>query len=157
MSTVTPCKCPIGIIFYWFTIRSWIGAYYSIDFPILSMACLGKTFASDPKFRITWSISNSLICAVDCISRLVLFLPLSTLCTARYLSNGLPFLVQLSINSCSPSISFWSLRSLMHVYKKDLNTEKSISCAPMTSSSFSIHVFWAFDVEAPEFVKLFFT
>lgn len=39
-----------------------------IGLPILSQVCFGRTFASDPKSRITWSISYSPICAVNLIS-----------------------------------------------------------------------------------------
>lgn len=156
ISKMIPCNRPIKIIFYWFTMRNWIGDHCKFHYPIRSHVCLGRTFASNPRSRITWSISNSLICTVNLISQPILFLFPYILFTTWCSIQGFYFPTQLSINSCNPSIAFLFLNNL-HVYRKDFKiVESKFFVAVSSWFSCGINDTGFFNVQAPRSRKIFF-
>ena len=137
MSTVTPYRCPIGIIFYYLSMRSCIGYHCSAGLPILSHVYLGNTIASDPKSKITWSISYSSICVVSLISRPVCLLCLPSLLTVRCSEGSLILPKQLSIRSWSPYTAFLSCKNFIQVFRKVANSEGSTYCTSLFPVDFS--------------------
>ena len=82
MSTGSYGSQPSGDTLCWLANLKWIGDLTNLGLPICSHVYLVRTFTSDPKSRITSSISNSPTCAVSRISLLVLVYPI-ILWTAR--------------------------------------------------------------------------
>ena len=99
----------MGMIFCWFSILNWIRDHYSPGLPICSPVFSSKAFMSDPRSKITWSISYSSICIVSLISCPVLSLWLPIFHTMQG-SPGV-FLVHLFISSYNP---FTTLLSVTH-------------------------------------------
>lgn len=92
---------------------------------MLSHVYCGKTFAFDPKSRITWFISYSPICVVNLIS-----LPILVLCFPIFQTMcGSPGMVpvHLLMSSYNPFISLLSRSNFMHVSRNVLSIDGSIS------------------------------
>jgi len=85
----------------------------------------GRTFASDPRSRITWSISYSPIYAVNLISLPVLIACFPRIRTTRGSPGAVP--AHLIMSSCSPFIALLSHNSFMHVSKNVVSIDGSIS------------------------------
>ena len=119
----------MGRIFCWFSIHNWIGDHCSMGMPMRSHVCFGSTFVSDLIFKITWSISSSLICTINLIS-----LPVRNACFPSFwTTRGSPDPTHLVISSYSPFTALLSHNSFMHVSKKVVSIEGSIP-----SSSWSL-------------------
>lgn len=87
-----------------------------------SHVCFGSTFASNPRFRITWSISYSPLCAVNLISipvRDVCFSSFWTMCDS-------PNPAHLVMCSCSLFTALQCHNSFMHVSRKVVSIDGSI-------------------------------
>lgn len=118
------------MIFCWFPILNWFRDHYSMGLPTRSQVYFGKTFAYNPRSRITSSISYSLIYMVSLISRPVLALCLPIFRTTR----GSPrvFSTHLFISSYNPFIALLSCNSFMQVSKKVVSIEGSISWSSLS-------------------------
>ena len=130
VSTVIPRNRPMGIIFYSFTTRSWIGDHCSVGLPMPSHVYFGKTFTSNPKSRITWSISYSPIYALNLISLPVLVLCFPIFRTTRSSPGSIPS--HLFMSSCSPFTALLLRSSFMHVSRKIVSIDGSISSSGLS-------------------------
>ena len=122
ISTVTLCNLPIGKIFCWLAIHNWIGDHCSMSLPMHSHVCFGNTFASDPKTKMTSSISYSPVCTVNHIS-----CPMHKACFPSFqTTRGSPDPAHLVVSSCNP-LNASLLRSIfIHVSKKVVCIKGSI-------------------------------
>ena len=114
----------MGIIFYWFSILSWIGHQCSIGIPIRSRVYFDRTFTSDPKSRMTWSISCSPIYVVSLIS-----LPVLVLCFPIFSTTcGSPGTVptHLLMSSCNPFTTLLLCSNFIHVSMNVVSMDGSI-------------------------------
>ena len=90
-----------------------------------SHVCFGKTFESDLKYRITWSISYSPICAVNLISLLILIACFPIFWTTHHSPGAVP--THLLMSSYNPFTSLLSCSSFMHVSRNIVSIDGSIS------------------------------
>jgi len=87
-----------------------------------SQVCFSNTFASEPRSRITWSISYSLIYAVNIIS-----LPVCNACFPNFqTTRGSLDPAHLVISSYSPLAILLSCNSFMYVSRNVVSIEGSI-------------------------------
>jgi len=88
-----------------------------------SHVCFGSTFTSNPRSKITWSISYSAICVVNHIS-----LPIRNVCFPSFWNTRIsPDLAHLVISSCNPFTALLSRSNFIHVSRKVVIIEESIS------------------------------
>lgn len=87
----------------------------------------GKMFASDPKSRITWSISYSPIYVVSLISLPVLVLCFPIFWTTRNSPGAIP--AHLLMSSCNPFTALLLHSIFIHVSRNIVNIDGSISGA----------------------------
>lgn len=118
------------MIFCLFSILNWIRDHYNTGLPIHSQVCFSRMFTSDPKSKITWSISYSPICVISLISRLILLLCLTFFHTTCG-SLGV-FLAHLFISSYNPFTTLLSRGSFMQVSRKVVSIEGSISWSSLS-------------------------
>jgi len=93
----------------------------------------GRTFASNPMYRIRWSISYSPICTVSLISLPVLLLLFPVFHTTR--SSPHVVLSHLLMSSYNPFTALLSCNSFMHASRNVVSIDGSIS----SSSLYFLH------------------
>ena len=130
ISIVIPYNLPIGRIFCWVSIHSWIGNHYNASLPMHSNLYFGKTFASNPRSRITLSISYSLIYAVNLIFLLFCIVCFLSFQTIRCSLGMVP--THLVMSSCSPFTTLLSCSIFMHVSKNAVSIDASISSSSLS-------------------------
>ena len=131
ISTVIRYNIPIDRIFCWFIIHNLIGYHCSASLPMRSHVYFGRMIVSNPRFKITCSISYSPICEINIISlpvHIVHFQSFRTMCG----SFGV-VLAHIVMSSCSPFIALVSCSSFMHVSKNVVSIN-----GPISGSSLSL-------------------
>lgn len=95
-----------------------------------SHVCFSRTFASDPKSRITWPVSYSPICAINLISLPILILCFPIFLTMRGSPGAVP--THLLMSSYDPFTSLLSFSNFIHVSKNVISVGGSISISGLS-------------------------